>query len=98
MNTEIIVRKELVEKIEALQYEVESRKDILSHMIANGMNTTSDKFVKYHDEYQAFFMNYNKAKQEMMKEYGVPNNVNWNLDFATRILTIGDVGGCVCSK
>lgn len=95
----IIVNKEIVEKIEVLQYEVESRKDIISQMLANGMNTSGDAFKRYHDEYQEYFIMFNKAKQEMLDIYKVPKNTSWNLDFSSYELTTGnEVGGCSCGK
>jgi len=95
----IVVNKEIVEKIEALQYEVESRKDVITQMLSNGMNTESAMFAKYHNEYQEFFVMYNKAKQEMVNSVGIGNGQSWNLDFATCELSVNESGACVsCGK
>jgi hypothetical protein len=84
----INVEKTLVEKIEALQYEVESRKDIISQILANGFKVAGDAFAKYQAEYKEYFIQYNKAKREMLDFYGVKSSSSWNLDFASCVLTV----------
>lgn len=86
----INVEKTLVEKIEALQYEVESRKDVISQILANGFKTSGDTFAKYQAEYKEYFIQYNKAKKEMLDTYGVNSNTIWSLDFASGVLTVED--------
>ena len=85
---QINVEKSMVEKIEALQYEVESRKDVISQILASGFKISGDTFEKYQTDYRNFFIQFNKAKQEMLKVYNVPGTAKWNLDFASGILTI----------
>ena len=84
----INVDKTLVEKIETLQYEVESRKDVISQILAKGFKVAGDAFAKYQAEYKEYFIQYNKAKREMLNAYGVDSNSAWTLDFATCVLTI----------
>ena len=84
----INVEKTLVEKIETLQYEVESRKDVISQILANGFKVAGDTFAKYQAEYKEYFIQYNKAKREMLNTYGVDSNSAWTLDFSTCVLTI----------
>lgn len=73
--------------IQAMQFEVESRKDLLAHMINSGVNITSDTFKAYEKEYQEFFVKYNLAKDEMQSTHLVPavdgKLISWNLDFAS---------------
>lgn len=88
--TKISIEKQYVDKIEALQYEVESRKDVIAQIIANGFKVTGDTFQKYQEEYRGFFVQFNKAKQEMLNDYGIGNNKAWNLDFAKCELTVED--------
>ncbi len=83
MKKSIIVNKELCEKIEALQYEVESRKEVISQVISTMTNTSSSLFAQYQEEFQKYYIEFNKAKAEMLRTYGVKDNVYWNLDFAT---------------
>lgn len=86
----ITVNKEIVEKIEALQYEVESRKDVIVQILANGLKVSGDTFDKYQEEYRKFFIEYNKAKQDMLEKCQIPNDVMWNLDFSSCVLTLED--------
>lgn len=82
----IIVDNELCTRIEMLQYEVNSRKEIITTYLQTNTNKT-DLFEAYQKEYTEYFTEYNKAKQELVKTYNVPNNSKWNLNFATRELT-----------
>lgn len=85
----IEISKEMCDKIEALQYEVDSRKDLIAFIIANDMKTTSSQFEKYNKEYLEYFKKYNQAKQEMVHTYFPDiNYLSWNLDFASRTVTI----------
>lgn len=84
----IIINDELCNHIEALQYEVESRKDVIVNVLAGAIHVSGDLFEKYQDEYRKFFIEYNKAKQDMLDEYKVPANVGWNLDFRTKELVL----------
>lgn len=83
----IIIDEELCTKIEMLQYEVFSRKEIITSYLQMSDNTASELFKTYQAEYTDYFTQYNKAKQEMVKKYEVPSDKSWNLDFATRELT-----------
>lgn len=86
---EIEISKELRNKIENLQYEVEARKDLISYMLSSNFNTDSEQFKKYETEYHNFFVEYNKAKNELVETYlkGIDYN-SWNLDFATCIVKV----------
>lgn len=85
----IEISKELCDKIEALQYEVESRKDLIAFIISNDMKTSSSQFERYNQEYLEFYKKYNLAKQEMVRTYFPDvNYLSWNLDFASRTVTI----------
>lgn len=87
MEKVIIVDEALSTKIEALQYEVESRKEIIAQMVGGSLVVKNDQFNRYHDEYKQFFIEYNRAKQELIDAYNL-QNYTWNLDFKTRQLTI----------
>lgn len=84
----VIIDEKLCTKIEALQYEVESRKDIIVQTLAGMVSVSGDLFKQYQDEYKDYYIQYNKAKQEMLDTYGVSGNVIWNLDFRTRELAV----------
>ena len=86
----INVDKAVCENIEALQFEVESRKDIIVQFLSGSVKMDTDVFAKYHKEYQEYHKRYNKAKQEMVDIYlGVEGrNSNWSLEFSTGELTV----------
>jgi hypothetical protein len=86
----IIIDEELCTKIEMLQYEVFSRKEVITTYLNTSNNASNDLFKAYQNEYKEYFTQYNKAKQEMTTKYGVPTGKAWNLDFATRELTISE--------
>ena len=87
MTKTITIPENVRNDIQALQYEVESRKNLLTFMMQNGTDIDSDNFVKYHTKYQEFFNKYEHAKQAMQDTYLQPQVegklINWNLDFAT---------------
>lgn len=86
-----IDNQQMVELLESLTLETESRRDVISFMLSNDMMTTSsESFKKYHDEYQKFYKQYDIAKQEFQKMYVdvIPNAVHWSLNFNDSLLTV----------
>lgn len=83
----IVIDKELCDKIEALQYEVESRKDVITQVLSGAVAVRGELFANYQDEYKKYFIAYNKAKQEMIDAYKIPANCDWNLEFHNCELT-----------
>ena len=85
------VTQEWVNKIEALQYEVNARKALLLHMVESGMSFESEGYQRYHGEYLDFYKQYEAAKEEFAAEYIYPatgnKRVTWNLDFRTGEVT-----------
>lgn len=83
----ITVPQERVTRIQALQYECDSRKDLLTFMLDKGAAPTSEGFRAYHDEYTKLHAQYEQAKEEMQKavlEPQIPGTLlKWNLDFST---------------
>jgi hypothetical protein len=82
----IIIDENICSKIEVLHYEVESRKEIITALLKVGTIAESELFKNYNNEYKKYFIEYNKAKQEMLEEYKIPNNCVWKLDFSTKEL------------
>ena len=89
MSKVIKVDETIVTNIEKLQYEVESRKDVIVALLSTTFTVDNARFEAYQNEYREYFTRYNQAKHDMLIKYGVPSNVNWNLDFASRELTVG---------
>lgn len=80
---------DLANYIESLQNDVETRKAVVSYMIANGYDITSNNFKHYQNELKECVIKYNEAKMqltEMVKAKIQSDNFTWNLDFATREL------------
>ncbi len=92
----LVENQEIINLIQSLQYEVESRKNIIKDLMNsdNGfMNYNEKTFNKYHKEYVEFFVQYETAKEELQKMYVKEyvdkySSVSWNLDFGTHELTI----------
>lgn len=86
----IKIDSNICKNIEALQYEVESRKDIIVAVLSGTVSMKTDKFNDYHKEYQEYFKKYNQAKQDMVNKYIDPSfkNKAWNLTFDTCELLI----------
>lgn len=112
-NKKIIsnVSEELINLVEAYQYEVNSRKDLISYMITNNMDINTDAFKQYQTELVEFTKKLDLAKSELDKNIIQPflteNNItslaSWNLDFTTKELTItwssiGDAKDCSCKN
>lgn len=78
------IPEEISREIELLQYEYESKKDILAYMIYNDY-PMNDAFKKYQEDYMACFTKYNMAKDHLQKtiiEPEVKGRLNqWNLEF-----------------
>ncbi len=88
-----IENQEVINRLEALNYEVNSRKDLLSYLIQQGVKPTEPAFQAYHQEFQDFFVQYETAKAGLEQAYVKPlgDGLSWSLDFASHELTIQGV-------
>ena len=60
-------------------------------MINNGMDIENPSFKSYQTEYSKYYLEYEQKKKALEKEYVKPEETGakkWDLDFATRELTI----------
>lgn len=90
-----IENQKLIDYMEGLSYEVAARRDVITFMLANKMDTDSAQFRAYHKEYMEFFVQLENAKAQLEKDYVRPNiqgKAEWNLDYETRLLTISEAG------
>ena len=90
MSTKFIIEdKEFINELERLQYEVEAKKNIISYILIENIDTP--QFKKYHDDYVQTFIAYQRKKNEVEVRF-VKNKVNnpnsWILDFGTGELII----------
>jgi len=82
-----IVPAELCDYVEGLQYEMESRKDLLAFMI--GRDIMSESFNKYHEEYLEYYSQFQAAKNFIANSYCTEDNiVSWNLNYNLQTLEI----------
>lgn len=103
---EITIDQNTVNLLEALHYEVSSRKEVIHFMLTKpdpGFN--KELFDHYNKEYAEFYAQYDMAKTELQKTY-IPEelkskNITWNLDFNSCTLTITEEDSeecnCKCS-
>ena len=87
----IIEDREFINELERLQYEVDSRKSILSYMISSDMNINSDGFNIYQNDYLNSYKAYNNKKRDVEIKFIKPiikNPKSWRLDFVTGELII----------
>lgn len=84
--------RNLIDKLQMLSVEVNSRKELLAFMIQNNSYIMAkDAFDKYHKEYQELFAEYDRTKNELQNTYIFPEHqgtVDWSLDFASGELTL----------
>jgi hypothetical protein len=86
---EILIDQNVVNYIQKLQYEYESRKDVIIHILSNNL-PVGDIFIQYQKDYEKSFEAYLLAKDNLTATY-IPKdlkNVSWVLDFYTNILEI----------
>ena len=87
MKKTVHVPEAVRDQIQAAQYEVESRKDLLSYMATGGVDIHGESFTAYHKEFQDYFVQLQIAKDCLQKEIlekAVPGRlIHWDLDFNT---------------
>lgn len=95
MRTEVIKIEDqnIVDELEMLSIEVNSRKELLSFMIQNDSYVVAkDSFDNYHKEYQKIYTKYNNLKRELANAYIIKRfgdkAIDWSLDFGSGELTV----------
>ena len=84
--------QDIINLLQRLQYEVESRKEIIGFIIStDGIN--SESFKKYEKDYQDFYIQYQEAKAQFEELYVKPavpdaSFINWKLNFERAEVTI----------
>lgn len=85
--------QDLINLLERLQYETESKKEVISYMISTD-SILAPSFSTYEKRYEDAFIQYAAAKQELEKTYIFPEFedknkvISWNLDFETHIIEV----------
>lgn len=87
-------QESLINYIQGLSIEVESRKELISFMLSNNMDTSTSQFTKYEKEYAHFYAEYSIAKQkleQLIKTEFIQEDeilLSWNLIFETQELEL----------
>ena len=96
---EINVTQEMVNYLQRLNFEIQTREEIITKLIEMHKDDTDDSlfvskpFLKYSEELSRVKAEYEMAKVEVEKLY-VPatlygqHQYNWSVDFSTNIMTI----------
>lgn len=88
----ISIDENLSNKLEALQYEIDTRKEIIAFMLASDMNMETAAFKKYSKELTEFKVEYEEAKKIIEDDYVIPamegKKCSWSLDFSTSEVTV----------
>lgn len=89
---EIKVDEAVRDVVESYDYEYSTRRDAITFMLSNNMDTGTEAFKTYQKEMIDFMAKFTKAKAEVEKKYVLPETngarVNWTLDYETCLLTI----------
>ena len=80
----------LCETLEMYDYEYRCRRDILTHLLDNGVSIDSPSFIAYQKEADKSYKSFEITKQIIQSTYvdKIPNAVNWNLTYNTHKLDI----------
>lgn len=92
MKNKIFVSPEFRDYIEGLQYEKNSRLNLLNFMIMQNMKRDSE-FEKIHNEYTEFYIKFELAKKKLEQLYLAPLGINprgWRLDFKSMEVLINE--------
>ena len=87
---------QVVANLESLSYEAEARKSVITEMLAQNMDTSTDAFNKYQGEMTRFKAQFEQAKHLFQKQYvdSILGAVNWTLDYASCELSVTVCGDC----
>lgn len=86
----IKVEDAIIDEIEALGYEYETRKSVVAEMLSADMNTDTKAFETYQRELLEYKVKFEQAKREFQKMYVDPveGATSWNLNYADKEVTI----------
>lgn len=91
MTTVITIPQEVVNHIQALGVETESRKDLIAYMLSSNLSTATEQFATYQAEYKEFYRQFDLAKTNLEKDYirtVIENPIRWELDYNSCEVTI----------
>ena len=92
MIKEITIPEELKNQVQKANLERDSRRDILLYIMQNNIDIPKQRMVEYQEEYDKKFLEFDKMKKIIEKEYVMPATdgkaFNWFLDYQTNIVSI----------
>ena len=80
----IMVSEEDRNKVQRADVEVASYQNIISYIIANNMDISSERFKEYENKHREALLTFETVKNNLQKKY--LSNVkasHWNLDYST---------------
>lgn len=86
---------ELKDKIQKADIKRSATRDLILHILANEVDIPEGRMEMLNEKYTMEFYDFERAKNDLAKDYIEPkfkNNVNWNLDYSTGIVTILEDG------
>lgn len=91
-----IMDKSIVDCMEAYDYEVNARLQVIGFMISSGYDVKNESFKEYHKEYTESFVRYKLAQQEFFKTIVKPqvtdlDEYKWELDFHEGVVRVTEV-------
>lgn len=93
--TRKIENQSTVQYLERLNFEVTSRKDLISFMIERGMDISGESFKVYQEDYRKLYAEYELAKQAFerteVQTISPYKKFAWNLDFGSCEVEITEV-------
>ena len=91
----ITIDRAETEAVQKLALEVDSRKEIISYMLAENADMSSDSVKQYQEEYKKFYLEYQQAKDAVEEKYVKPvvdqlglEKLNWTLNFRTSVIDL----------
>ena len=88
----IHITDEEVSNVQKCDIERCSRRDIITHIIQNGLTVNPERFDTYQKDYDEKYYAFENAKSEIEKKYVLPavggRRCDWNLDYNSNTLTI----------
>jgi hypothetical protein len=84
----IIVSEEDRNYVQRADVEMSSRQNLIGFMLAHNLDTSTEQFKKYEEEYKNAFLTMETAKEYISNTYlkGI-NAISWNLDYESCELT-----------
>jgi len=80
----IIVSTEDRDMVQRADVEMSSRRDVITFMINNNMNISTERFNEYQNDYNNKYLAFEQAKQYLQDKY-LSNTpvINWHLNYHT---------------